>query len=139
MAAADMLRIDAERPSATGFAEILPPRFMLALGAPFGGDGAPSRGNDPGLRDGRAIWPDVDTSISSIGSRRCATRWGTVGYVLVLEDHTEREELERERRKATADREQIQKIFEHYMPPAVFQELLRQGPEQRDRSGEPVS
>ena len=36
----------------------------------------------------------------------------------------------------TAEREQIQKIFEHYMPPQVFQELLRQGPESTGISGD---
>jgi adenylate cyclase len=60
----------------------------------------------------------------------------TVGYVVVLDDHTEREQLERERRRATAEREKIQKIFEHYMPPQVFQELLRQGPENTGISGD---
>jgi adenylate cyclase len=53
----------------------------------------------------------------------------TIGYVLVLEDHTERDILEQDRRRATAEREKVQKIFENYMPPQVFQELLRRGPE----------
>jgi adenylate cyclase len=71
----------------------------------------------------------VDTSISRTVSRRFGTS-------LVLDDHTEREQLDRERRRATAEREKIQKIFEHYMPPQVFQELLRQGPESTGISGD---
>jgi adenylate cyclase len=54
----------------------------------------------------------------------------------VLDDHTEREQLDRERRRATAEREKIQKIFENYMPPQVFQELLRQGPERTGITGD---
>ena len=50
----------------------------------------------------------------------------TIGYVLVLDDHTEREQLERERRRGDG-RTRGSKIFEHFMPPQVFQELLRRG------------
>jgi adenylate cyclase len=60
----------------------------------------------------------------------------TIGYVLTLDDHTEREQLVRERRRATAERQKIQQIFEHYMPPQVFQELLRQGPERTGIAGD---
>ena len=53
----------------------------------------------------------------------------TIGYVLVLEDHTEHERLERERRQAAAERERIERISRIYVAPAVFEALMRQGPE----------
>ena len=102
---------------------------MLALGAPFGGDGV-----EPGATiQGFEMAGDLPgRGYVHFAHRLSPLRdeaGSTIGYVLVLDDHTEREQLERERRRATAEREQIQKIFEHYMPPSVFQELLRQGPE----------
>jgi adenylate cyclase len=135
-AAAEMLRVSPDEVIGCPLGDILPPRFMLALGAPFGGDGAEPGATIQGF--------EMAGNLSGRGYVHFAHRLsplrdeaGTnVGYVLVLDDHTEREQLDRERRRATAEREKIQKIFEHYMPPQVFQELLRQGPESTGISGD---
>jgi PAS domain S-box-containing protein len=131
-AAAEMLMISPDSVVDQPLRNVLPARFMLALGAPFDGDdmapGATIQGFDmSGSLPGRGYVHFLHR-LSPLRDEGGTT----IGYVLVLEDHTEREHLERERRRATAEREQVQKIFEHYMPPAVFQELMKQGP---DRSG----
>ena len=131
-AAGDMLLKSADDIVGCPLGDILPPRFMLALGAPFGNEG---------LEPGATIQGfEMAGTLPGRGPVHFAHRLsplrdeaGTnIGYVLVLDDHTERERLDRERRRATAEREKVQKIFEHYMPPQVFQELLRQG---TDRTG----
>ena len=127
-AAAEMLSVAQNQIERRRLADVLPARFMQALGAPFEGGGAepgatiqgfemagilPGRGY---VHFGHRLSPIFDDAGQ------------TIGWVLVLEDHTERELLERDRRRATADRDQIKRIFENYMPPAIFQELVRQGP-----------
>ncbi|MCC7371908.1 MAG: GAF domain-containing protein [Chloroflexi bacterium] len=108
----------------------LPPHFLNLLGPPFIGDG-----NEPGATvqgfemagviDGRG-YVHFKHHLSPLRDEAGQT----VGYVLVLEDHTERERLERERRKAAAERSQMEQIFGRFMPRGVFQELMRQGPDQ---------
>jgi adenylate cyclase len=131
-AAAEMLRIVPESALDKPLREVLPARFMLALGAPFDGDGVEPGATIQGFEMAGTLPGRGYVHFQHRLSPLRDEAGSTVGYVLVLDDHTEREQLERERRKAAAERDQIQKIFEHYMPPAVFHELMRQGP---DRSG----
>ena len=136
LAAAEMLKIDAEQTVGRRLSDVLPPRFMLTLGVPFDGNsaepGATLQGFEmAGNLPGRG-YVHFEHRLSPLRDEGGAT----IGYVLVLEDHTEREQLEKARRQANAEREQVQKIFEHYMPPAVFQELMRQGPQQTGISGD---
>jgi len=135
-AAAEMLRIVVDGVVGRPLREVLPARFMLALGAPFDGGGVEPGATIQGFEMAGTLpgrgYVHFQHRLSPLRDEGGAT----IGYVLVLEDHTEREQLERERRRATAEREQIQKIFEHYMPPAVFQELMRQGPERTGISGD---
>lgn len=131
-AAAEMLARPAEEAVGRALSAILPPRFMLALGPPLGGAGV-----EPGMTiqgfemegdlPGRG-WVHLRHRLSPLRDESGAT----IGYVLALDDMTERERLDRARRQAAAEREKIKSVFEHYMAPAVFQELMRQGP---DNSG----
>ncbi|MCC6176541.1 MAG: GAF domain-containing protein [Chloroflexi bacterium] len=134
--AEDVLAVPTERAVGKPLSSVLPPRFMLALGAPFDGGGS-----EPGMTiqgfemagdlPGRG-YVHLQHRLSPLRDEAGAT----IGYVLVLDDRTDRERLERERRQAAAEREHIKSIFEHYMAPAVFQELLRQGPERTGISGD---
>lgn len=135
-AAGEMLRSAPDQTIGRPLGEILPPRFMLALGAPFGGDGSEPGSTIQGFEMAGTLPGRGFVYFEHRLSPLRDEAGSTIGYVLVLEDHTEREQLDRERRRATAEREKIQKIFEHYMPPAVFQELLRQGPERTGISGD---
>jgi PAS domain S-box-containing protein len=135
-AAADMLSVTPEQIEGRPLRDVLPPRFMLALGAPFDGlgvePGATIQGFEmAGVLPGRG-YVHFGHRLSPIRDEAGLN----IGWVLVLEDHTERELLERDRRRATAEREQIKKIFEHYMPPAIFHELLRQGPQSTGITGD---
>jgi PAS domain S-box-containing protein len=136
LAAAEMLRVDAEQTVGRRLSDVLPPRFMLTLGVPFDGNGAEPGATLQGFEmagnlPGRG-YVHFEHRLSPLRDEGGAA----IGYVLVLEDHTEREQLEKARRQANAEREQVQKIFEHYMPPAVFQELMRQGPQRTGISGD---
>jgi PAS domain S-box-containing protein len=135
-AAAEMLLIEADTAVGRALADVLPPRFMLALGAQFDNDGYAPGATIQGFEMAGSLpgrgYVHFEHRLSPLRDEGGAA----IGYVLVLEDHTEREQLERDRKKATAEREQVQKIFEHYMPPAVFQELMRQGPERTGISGD---
>jgi len=131
-AAADMLAVPIEEALDKPLSVILPPRFMLALGLPLGGEGV-----EPGATiQGFEMEGELrGRGYVHLGHRLSPLRdedGKTIGYVIVLDDMTERERLERERSQAAAEREKIKSVFEHYMAPAVFQELMRQGP---DRSG----
>jgi class 3 adenylate cyclase/PAS domain-containing protein len=135
-AAAEMLLTTPDAVTGCQLGDILPPRFMVALGAPFDSDGM-----EPGATiQGFEMAGDLPgRGYVSFAHRLSPLRdeaGSNIGYVLVLDDHTEREQLDRERRRATAEREKIQKIFENYMPPQVFQELLRQGPERTGITGD---
>jgi PAS domain S-box-containing protein len=135
-AAGDMLHISPDAVIGCPLGDILPPRFMLALGAPFSGDGSEPGATIHGFEMAGTLPGRGYVYFAHRLSPLRDEAGTTVGYVVVLDDHTEREQLERERRRATAEREKIQKIFEHYMPPQVFQELLRQGPENTGISGD---
>jgi PAS domain S-box-containing protein len=134
-AAAEMFLRTPDELTGRQLGEILPPRFLLALGAPFGGDGAEPGATIQGFEMAGTLPGRGQVHFQHRLSPLRDEAGVTIGYVLVLEDFTERERLERDRRKATAEREQIQKIFEHYMAPAVFQELVRQGPERTGIGG----
>jgi adenylate cyclase len=131
-AAAEMLAISAEQVVGRPLATILPPRFMLALGPPLAGQGI-----EPGMTiqgfemegdlQGRG-WVHFRHRLSPLRDEGGEN----IGYVLVLDDMTERERLDRERRQAAAEREKIKSVFEHFMAPAIFEELMRLGP---DKSG----
>ena len=135
-AAAEMLLKQADEVIGCPLGDILPARFMLALGAPFGGDGVEPGATIQGFEMAGTLPGRGYVYFAHRLSPLRDEAGSTIGYVLVLDDHTEREQLERDRRRATAEREQIQKIFEHYMPPQVFQELLRQGPEKTGIAGD---
>ena len=135
-AATEMLATPAERAIGNPLSTILPPRFMLALGALFGDEagepGATIQGFEmKGELPGRG-YVHLEHRLSPLRDEAGTT----VGYVLVLDDHTEQERLERERRQAASERERIEKIFKIYMAPAVFQEVLRQGPEHTGIAGD---
>jgi adenylate cyclase len=127
-AASEMLAISPERAIGRKLSEILPPRFMLALGPPLAGEGLDPGSTIQGF--------EMEGELPGRGYVHLRHRLSplrdeagtTIGYVLVLDDLTERQRLERERREAAAEREQIRAVFENYMAPAVFQELMRQGP-----------
>ncbi|MCC7370645.1 MAG: protein phosphatase 2C domain-containing protein [Chloroflexi bacterium] len=128
-AAAEMLLVDPSAVVGTPLGSILPPRFMLALGAPFAGSG-----DDPGVTiqgfdmvgelRGRG-YVHFEHRLSPLKD----DAGGTVGYVLALEDRTFLARLERERREAGAERERIMRIFGGMMSPDVLQEVLRIGGE----------
>jgi PAS domain S-box-containing protein len=135
-AAADMLATSAEQAVGQPLNTILPPRFMLALGGPFGDDGPEPGATIQGFEMAGEIkgrgYVHLEHRLSPLRDEAGTT----VGYVLVLDDHTEHERLERERRQASAERERIEKIFKIYMAPAVFREVLRQGPEHTGIAGD---
>jgi adenylate cyclase len=135
-AATEMLLTTPESSVGRPLGDLLPPRFMLALGAPFGGDGIEPGATIQGFEMAGTLPGRGYVYFAHRLSPLRDEAGSTIGYVLVLDDHTEREQLDRERRRATADREKVQKIFEHYMPPQVFQELLRQGPEKTGIAGD---
>ncbi len=131
-AAAGMLLTTPEEAAGRALNTLLPARFMLALGAPFEGDGDEPGATIQGFEMAGTFPGRGNVHFEHRLSPLRDEVGGTIGYVLVLEDHTERVNLERDRRRATAEREKVQKIFENYMPPQVFQELLRRG---ADRTG----
>ena len=135
-AAAEMLLKSADEVIGCPLGDILPPRFMLALGAPFGGEGVEPGATIQGFEMAGTLTGRGYVYFAHRLSPLRDEAGSTIGYVLVLDDHTEREQLDRERRRATAERERIQKIFEPFMPPQVFQELLRQGPEKTGITGD---
>ena len=135
-AAAEMLLKSADEVIGCPLGDILPARFMLALGAPFGGDGVEPGATIQGFEMAGTLTGRGYVYFAHRLSPLRDEAGSTIGYVLVLDDHTEREQLDRERRRATAERERIQKIFEPFMPPQVFQELLRQGPEKTGITGD---
>ena len=135
-AAAEMLMTSPDAVVGRPLGELLPPRFMLVLGAPFGGDGMEPGATIQGFEMAGTLPGRGYVYFAHRLSPLRDEAGSMIGYVLVLDDHTEREQLDRERRRATAEREKIQKIFEHYMPPQVFQELLRQGPEKTGITGD---
>lgn len=49
------------------------------------------------------------------------------GYILVLDDETDRVRLEQDRRDAHVERERVQAIFGRYVSPAVYDEIMRRG------------
>lgn len=135
-AAAEMLVTSASHAVGQQLGDILPPRFMLALGALFGDDGAEAGATIQGFEmvgelPGRG-YVHLQHRLSPLRDEAGST----IGYVLVLDDHTEHERLDRERRQAAADRERIERIFKTYMAPAVFREVLRQGVEHSGISGD---
>jgi PAS domain S-box-containing protein len=127
-AAAEMLAVSIDSAIGRRLDAVLPPRFLAALGPLLGREG-----QEPGMT---IQGLDMEGELRGRGYVHLRHRLSplrdeggaTVGYVLVLDDYTEREQLERARREAAAEREQIKSVFEHYMAPAVFQELIRQGP-----------
>ena len=135
-AAAEMLAAQAAHAVGKPLSSILPPRFMLALGAIFGDDGAEPGATIQGFEmvgelPGRG-YVHLQHRLSPLRDEAGTT----VGYVLVLDDHTEHERLDRERRQASAERERIEGIFKTYMAPAVFREVLRQGAEHSGIGGD---
>jgi adenylate cyclase len=136
-AAAELFQTMPEQMVGKRLSEYLPPHFLAILGPPFTGvdadePGATMQGFEmAGAIPGRG-YVHFKHHLSPLRDEAGLT----VGYVLVLEDYTERERLERERRRADAERAHIKRIFENYMPPAVFSELLRQGPERTGIGGD---
>jgi adenylate cyclase len=135
-AAAEMLLVDADALVGQPLSSVLPPRFMLALGAPFDGDdstpGATIHGVEMvGDLRGRG-YVNFEHRLSPLRDDAGTT----VGYVLALEDRTFLARLERERREAGAERERIMRIFSGMMSPDVLQEVLRIGGEGSGFSGD---
>ncbi|MGE3909488.1 MAG: adenylate/guanylate cyclase domain-containing protein [Chloroflexota bacterium] len=135
-AAAEMLLVDPVSAVGQPLSTLLPPRFMLALGASFGGEA-----EDPGVTiqgfemvgelRGRG-YVHFEHRLSPLKDDSGAT----IGYVLALEDRTFLARLERERREAGAERERIMRIFSGMMSPDVLQEVLRIGGEGSGFSGD---
>ena len=128
-AAADLFLTTPDKMVGKKLGEFLPPHFLSILGAPFTGQSDEPGATIQGFEMAGAIPGRGYVHFKHHLSPLRDEAGQTVGYVLVLEDHTERELLERERRKADAERAQIKRIFENYMPPAVFSELIRHGAE----------
>lgn len=129
-AAAEILATSIDRLRDRPLSAALPARFMLALGPIFsGGDvgstmiGTEMKGEFPGRG-----WVHFRHRVSPMRD----DDGDIVGYVVVLDDVTELDLLERARQQANAERERIKGVFERYMAPQVYQELMRQPP---DRAG----
>jgi len=134
-AAAEMLAVEAAHVVGGPLADVLPPRFMLALGAPFGGTGSEPGATIQGFEMAGEVKGRGYVHLQHRLSPLRDEAGSTIGYVLVLDEHTERERLDRERRQASAERQRIERIFRIYMAPAVFQEVLRQGAEHSGIAG----
>lgn len=135
-AAAEMLLVDAEAIVGQPLGRVLPPPFMLALGAPFGGDAARPSATVHGIEmvgelRGRG-YVHFEHRLSPLHDEAGKT----VGYVIALEDRTFLARLERERQEAGAERERLMRIFSGMMSPDVLQEVLRIGGEGSGFSGD---
>lgn len=135
-AAAELFLTTPEQITGKPLSELLPPHFLAILGAPFTGDGSEPGATIQGFEMAGVLPGRGRVHFKHHLSPMRDEDGETIGYVLVLEDWTERTLLEEARKKAEAERTKIRSIFENYMPPAVFQELLRQGPERTGISGD---
>ncbi|MFN8522458.1 MAG: adenylate/guanylate cyclase domain-containing protein [Chloroflexota bacterium] len=127
-AAGELLGVEPERVIGLPLSDLLPQSFMVALGLLPGGEtvepGATMLGTDVlrGQIPGRGR-----VALRHRLSPLRDERGDLAGYVVVFDDLTELEQLEGARRQARAEREKIERIFKHFMAPAVFDEVMRRG------------